>query len=145
MPENARCNASLYRRIHSKNEHWRNRSEIPRNLVPPKPIVQVDQLSAEDAQNVLGELRQIGLLPFYDSFREIDGPRNAASDDDAKLRRQAAKHVDQLSALADHEVPCPVQGQKRLLFFGLDLDKPHRRAGHRLADRLSIGGLCPQN
>lgn len=77
-----------------------------RDLVTPKPIMQGDQLSAENAQNVLGELRQISLSSFYDPFHEIDGPRNGASDGDAKLRHQAAKHVDQLSALADYELPC---------------------------------------
>ena len=33
------------------------------------------------------------------------------------------------------------QRQKRLLLLGLDLDKPHRRTRHRLADGLCIGGI----
>jgi hypothetical protein len=62
-----------------------------------------------------------------------------------ELRGQTPKHVDQLGALSNHEVSCAMQGKKRLLVLGLDLDKPHRRPRHGLANGFCIDriGLAP--
>ncbi|EPD12147.1 hypothetical protein L196_11433, partial [Cycloclasticus pugetii] len=54
-----------------------------RDLVPAKAVVQIDQLTAEDPQDVLGELGQSGLLALDDPLRKVDGPRHAPSDGDA--------------------------------------------------------------
>lgn len=109
-----------------------------RDLVPAEAIVQIDQLSAEDPQDVLGELGQPGLFALDDPFRKIDGPRDAPSDGDAEFRGQAPEHVDQLGALSNHEISCAVQREKRLLFLGFDLDEAHRGPCHGFADRFGV-------
>ena len=42
-----------------------------RDWYPAKPVVQVDRLSAENAQSVLGKVEQVDLLSFDDPIRKI--------------------------------------------------------------------------
>ena len=51
------------------------------------------------------------------------------------------KCVDQLSPLADQEIPRPVQHQRALLLDALDRHKTHRWPCHGLADRRRIGRI----
>src|SRR5215470_6815408 len=56
-----------------------------------------------------------------------------------KLGKVSTKRVDQLSPLADQEIPRPVQHQHTLLLDVFDRHKSHRWPRDRLADRRCIG------
>jgi len=63
---------------------------------------------------------------------------DALGQHNAELGQLSADHVHQLGALADQQIPRPVQRQDRLLSRRLDRDKPHRRPRHRFRDRLRV-------
>ncbi len=46
---------------------------------------------------------------------ELDDVADAADHDDPELGKQGPQHVDDLGALTDDQVACPVQEQHRLL------------------------------
>ncbi len=57
----------------------------------------------------------------------------------AELRQQATDHVDQLCALLDEQVACPVHPQRRLLLRGLDRE---RIVGRRTASQIASASLA---
>ncbi len=60
---------------------------------------------------------------------------------DAVLGQMPSKGVDEHGPLSHHQVAALVEHQYHLLFDGLHRDEPHRRTGHRLANRLGVGGV----
>jgi hypothetical protein len=58
--------------------------------------------------------------------------------DDAALQQEGAQLVDQRRPLAHQPVTGPVQALHVELRLALELDKPHRRPGRRLGDRLRV-------
>ena len=61
------------------------------------------------------------------------------SNHNAKLRHQPAQCIGQHGALLNQHLAHFMNAGRRLLHLGLDRDKAHRRAAHRLADRRGIG------
>ena len=75
-----------------------------------------------------------------DSDQPIQSP---ASDScgDAELGHVGAQGVADLGALPRQDLAHPVQHHGRLLVRRLRANEPHRRPGHRFADRLGIGRI----
>ena len=76
-----------------------------------------------------------------DLLDEIAHPASPLRDDHAELGAMAADGVDQHGALAHQQLTGPVQHEHGLPLGALDRNEPHRRAGHRLTDRLGVGGV----
>ncbi len=98
-------------------------------------------LIAEVGQYVDRDLGNCRTIAVQHALGELHRASNTLGDHNAELGQQTAQHVAELSALANNQIPRMVQKENSLLLFRLDRDKPHRRAGHCLADRLSIGSI----
>jgi hypothetical protein len=96
MPENARCNASLYRRIHSKNEHWRNRSEIP---LSPQPRPWCLRSRSTHHERLLFHLRRIGQDQRH-SCCTCEGARCVTSGKGSNPTFAAGAQLDRLATAA---------------------------------------------
>ena len=92
----------------------------------------------QDPTRQLGQAR-LGLVP--DRRDQLCDMARALGRDDAELGQMPAQGVDQHGALTHEQITGAVDGQRRLLRFALDRDEPHRRPGHRLADRRGVGRI----
>src|SRR6266550_7541577 len=107
-----------------------------------QPRLQIEYLPSQTRDHLCRQRRYAGHVASSDALGEAQRVRDPTPYLNAKLRKQASDHIDQLGALLDEEVPRPMDRQRRLLLTRLDRDVPHRRARYRLADRLGIARVA---
>src|ERR1700694_1099079 len=103
-----------------------------------QPRLEIEYLPSQAHDHLCRQRRYVGHVARSDTLGENQRVRDPTPYLNAELCQQAADHVDELRALLDEQVPCPVKRQRRLLLGALDRDIPHRRTRYRLADRLGI-------
>ena len=85
--------------------------------------------------------RQRIVARIFHQAHQLAGLADTLAADDTELGQVPAQGVDLHGLLLDQELPDPMQLGHGLLLDRLHRDKAHGRAGHRLADRLGIGGV----
>ena len=99
------------------------------------------KLLAQRGDNVPSSGRQGRSLAALQRFGKRGDVVQPFGNNAAELTDQSPDHVRKLGALTDHKLARAMLAEERLLVWRLYRDKAHCRAGHRLADRRSIGSV----
>jgi hypothetical protein len=106
-----------------------------------QPALQVARELDQMLQLLADLRRQCLVARIFHQAHQLTGLADTLAADDAQLGQVPAQGVDLHGLLLDQQLPDPVQLGHGLLLDRLHRDKAHGRAGHRLADRLGIGGV----
>jgi hypothetical protein len=116
-------------------------------------LLRVDQLIGEQVQSLARWRGPIGPVTCRDQALDVVNPLGGVPKarlrrDDAELAQMRARHaegvlsarrVHDLGLLTDQKLPRLMRHQQRLRVLALHGEKPHRGAGHRIANRFRIG------